>query len=183
MMEFEKMKIKFAKSIKWDLVRKKRLELLQIQHETIERNHRGEVLVHKAKFFLIIFRIRAQINQRIRQKSIQMNLVFRINCMKYKFKKKLLKQRKTLQARLLQQYRYALMWTSHVVMERVCESKAVKKLNRFMFVRDLNFTVRGHVQYFFEKVIFIQQAWRRHNRCLNLRKQYLMGEYWDSSVT
>ena len=29
-MEFEKMKIKFAKSIKWDLVRKKRLELLQI---------------------------------------------------------------------------------------------------------------------------------------------------------
>ena len=30
MMEFDKMKVKFAKSIKWDLVRKKRLELLQI---------------------------------------------------------------------------------------------------------------------------------------------------------
>ena len=30
MMEFEKMKVKFAKAIKWDLVRKKRSELLKI---------------------------------------------------------------------------------------------------------------------------------------------------------
>jgi len=74
MMEFEKMKVKFAKAIKWDLVRKKRSEL---------------------------FRIRVQTNQRIRQKCIQMNLVFRINRMKYKFKKQLLRYRKTVQARLL----------------------------------------------------------------------------------
>ena len=82
MMEFEKMKIKFAKAIKWDLVRKKRSELLKIQNEIIERNHRGEVLIHRAKFFLVVFRIRIQTNQRIRQRCIQMNLVFRINCMK-----------------------------------------------------------------------------------------------------
>ncbi|MFN9941634.1 MAG: hypothetical protein ACK56I_19370, partial [bacterium] len=56
MMEFEKMKIKFAKAIKWDLVRKKRSELLKIQNEIIERNHRGEVLIHRAKFFLVVFR-------------------------------------------------------------------------------------------------------------------------------
>jgi len=52
-----------------------------------------------------------------------------------------------------------------------------------MFRRDLNFSVRGYVEYYTLKVIFIQRAWRRHNISLKQRMETLKETIWPSEMS
>jgi hypothetical protein len=50
--EAQKLKWNLAKSVKWDLVRKKREEYLEIQNQVIARNKRGNRFMHLMLFML-----------------------------------------------------------------------------------------------------------------------------------
>ena len=78
-----------CKSVKWDIIRKKRDEMLKIKQNVEDNNKRMGIFSHLILFYLTIFRFRKKTNVRVIQIIKRMKFVFMINMMKMKIRRKL----------------------------------------------------------------------------------------------
>lgn len=153
-------------SIKWDIIRKKRDELMVVQQEVIDKNIRADKFVHLLLFYVTLKKHKMLVMQGVMKRVQKMKLIFMINMLKYKFKRKFARLRPTLEERFNNMTRYALNFSEPMILEKVNKERASKEILKFMFRRDLNFSVHGYVKHYCIKTIFIQQAWRRHSLSL-----------------
>lgn len=84
-----------AFAIKWDVIRSKRAELLEIQQEVKNKITRCSKFTHMAFFLLTIKKVREVILLRIKRKITQISLVFKVNLLKMKYKRQLQRCRPT----------------------------------------------------------------------------------------
>lgn len=124
--EAQKLKWNLAKSVKWDLVRKKREEYLEIQNKVIAKNKRGNRFMHLMLFMLTMKKIRQNTLSRIKQKVSRMKLVFLINRLKIKFKIKLRRYRPDLKQRSMLRAKHTVNFGTELLLSKTAESRAAQ---------------------------------------------------------
>jgi len=164
-----------CKSIKWDIIRTKRVEMLRVKQELEDRNKRVDKWAHLALFYLNVKRARKKTNVRVLEIIKRMKIVYMINMMKMKVKRKMIRIRPTLLLRNKQDLRNTLNATVPTLYKAGIREQASEKINDFMYYISFRLKTEETV----EKIKYFQRAWRSHNLSLHNRLEYLKNDVWS----
>ena len=169
--------MKIAKSLKWQVIRYRKEQLVAEHNRIIQKNERAKKFYLLIKQSLIIKKYFGIVNKSIMTKIRKMKTIFMIRIMEIKFKRHLKRLRPTLDQLQLTRVKYTLQNQAQWMIQPQ-QDQANNKFYGYLEKTNLIFQVNTKICNYLTKTIYIQQAFRRHHAALQQRLHMITTVVW-----